>query len=41
MTLKEQVTFDRERVTSRSWDEYPVMKFSESAVGGCDIDQPV
>ena len=30
MTLKEQVTFDRERITSRTWDDYPVMKFSES-----------
>ena len=30
MTLKEQVTFDRERVTSRTWDDYPVLKFSEA-----------
>ncbi len=30
MTLKEQVTFDRERITSRTWDDYPVMKFSEA-----------
>ena len=30
MTLKEQVTFDRERVTSRNWDDYPVMKFTEA-----------
>ncbi len=30
MTLKEQVVFDRERVTSRSWDEYPILKFGEA-----------
>ena len=30
MTLKEEVTFDHERITSRSWDGYPVMKFSEA-----------
>ena len=30
MTLKEEVTFDRERVTSRNWDGYPVMKFTEA-----------
>jgi CO/xanthine dehydrogenase Mo-binding subunit len=30
MTLKEAVTFDRERITSRTWDDYPVMKFSEA-----------
>jgi len=30
MTLKEQVTFDRERITSRTWDDYPVLKFSEA-----------
>ena len=30
MTLKEQVTFDRERVTSRNWEDYPVLKFSEA-----------
>ena len=30
MTLKEEVTFDRERVTSRDWDGYPVMKFTEA-----------
>jgi CO/xanthine dehydrogenase Mo-binding subunit len=30
MTIKEQVSFDRERVTSRTWDDYPVMKFSEA-----------
>ena len=30
MTLKEQVSFDAERVTSRTWDDYPVMKFTEA-----------
>ncbi len=30
MTLKEQVTFDREHVTSRDWNSYPVMKFTEA-----------
>ncbi len=28
-TLKEAVTWDRERVTSRSWDSYPVLSFGE------------
>ena len=28
-TLKEAVTWDRERVTSRSWDSYPVLRFDE------------
>ena len=30
MTLKEQVSFDRDGVTSRTWNEYPVLKFSEA-----------
>ena len=30
MTLKEQVTFDRDAITSRTWEDYPVMKFSEA-----------
>jgi CO/xanthine dehydrogenase Mo-binding subunit len=30
MTLKEQIAFDRERVTTRSWDDYPVLKFTEA-----------
>jgi CO/xanthine dehydrogenase Mo-binding subunit len=29
ITLKEQVTFDGEGITSLDWDDYPVMKFSE------------
>jgi CO/xanthine dehydrogenase Mo-binding subunit len=30
MTLKEQVAFDRERVTSRSWLDYPILSFAEA-----------
>ena len=30
MTLKEAVHFDSVRVTSRTWDDYPVMKFTEA-----------
>jgi CO/xanthine dehydrogenase Mo-binding subunit len=28
-TLKEQVAFDGRRVTSRSWEEYPILRFPE------------
>lgn len=28
-TLKEQVTYDASSVTSRNWDEYPILTFSE------------
>ena len=28
-TLKEQLRFNRERVTSRSWEEYPILTFPE------------
>jgi len=28
-TLKEQVRFDRTRVTSASWEDYPILRFSE------------
>jgi CO/xanthine dehydrogenase Mo-binding subunit len=28
-TLKEQVTFDRTRITSRDWDSYPILTFAE------------
>jgi len=28
-TLKEQVTFDRERITSRDWQSYPILTFAE------------
>jgi nicotinate dehydrogenase subunit B len=27
--LKEQVRFDRERITSNSWSDYPILRFSE------------
>lgn len=29
-TLKEQVRFDRTRITSRTWEDYPVITFSEA-----------
>lgn len=28
-TLKEQLHFDRERITSRNWEEYPILTFPE------------
>ena len=28
-TLKEQVTFDRERILSRDWQSYPILTFTE------------
>ena len=28
-TLKEQVRFDRTRITSRNWEDYPILTFSE------------
>jgi CO/xanthine dehydrogenase Mo-binding subunit len=28
-TLKEQVRFDRTRITSRTWEDYPILTFSE------------
>lgn len=28
-TLKEQVRFDRTRITSRTWDDYPILTFAE------------
>lgn len=31
-TLKEAVRFDRERITSNSWETYPILKFSEVPV---------
>ena len=27
--LKEQVRFDRTRITTRTWDDYPILRFSE------------
>ena len=29
-TLKEQMNFDRERVTTRTWDDYPILTFAEA-----------
>ncbi|HEX2141186.1 MAG TPA: molybdopterin cofactor-binding domain-containing protein [Candidatus Limnocylindria bacterium] len=29
-TLKEQVTFDRSHITSRDWETYPILRFSEA-----------
>jgi len=29
-TLKEQVTFDKHGITSRDWDSYPVLRFTDS-----------
>ena len=29
-TLKEQLRFDRDRITTRSWDDYPILTFSEA-----------
>jgi nicotinate dehydrogenase subunit B len=28
-TVREQVLFDRERITSASWDSYPILRFTE------------
>jgi nicotinate dehydrogenase subunit B len=28
-TLREQVRFDRDRVTSAGWDSYPILRFTE------------
>jgi CO/xanthine dehydrogenase Mo-binding subunit len=28
-TLREQVTFDRDQITSAGWDTYPVLRFTE------------
>ena len=39
--LKEQVRFDRTRITTRSWDDYPILRFSEApAVEVSIIDRP-
>ncbi|MCC7083367.1 MAG: xanthine dehydrogenase family protein molybdopterin-binding subunit [Burkholderiales bacterium] len=40
-TLKEQVRFDRTRITSRNWDEYPILTFAEAPQVECVlIDRP-
>jgi nicotinate dehydrogenase subunit B len=39
--LKEQVRFDRTRITTRTWDDYPILRFSEApAVEVSIIDRP-
>jgi nicotinate dehydrogenase subunit B len=40
-TLKEQLRFDRDRIATRSWDDYPILKFSEAPrVQVALIDRP-
>jgi CO/xanthine dehydrogenase Mo-binding subunit len=40
-TLKEQVRFDRTRITSRTWDDYPILTFEESpAIEIVLLDRP-
>jgi nicotinate dehydrogenase subunit B len=40
-TLKEQLTFTAEAITTRSWEDYPILKFSEvPAVTVSIIDRP-
>jgi nicotinate dehydrogenase subunit B len=29
-TLREQVRFDRDRITSAGWDSYPILRFTET-----------
>jgi CO/xanthine dehydrogenase Mo-binding subunit len=31
-SLKEQINFDRKRVTTRTWDDYPILTFAETPV---------
>lgn len=39
--LKEQVRFDRTRITTRTWDDYPILRFGEApAVEVAIIDRP-
>lgn len=39
--LKEQVRFDRTRITSRSWEDYPILRFAEAPpVETMIIDRP-
>ena len=39
--LKEQVRFDRSRITSRTWEDYPILRFSEAPpVETIIIDRP-
>jgi nicotinate dehydrogenase subunit B len=36
-TLKEEVRFDRQRVTSDSWETYPILRFTEVPAVEVDI----
>lgn len=39
--LKEQVRFDRSRITTRTWDDYPILRFAEAPpVETIIIDRP-
>jgi nicotinate dehydrogenase subunit B len=39
--LKEQVRFDRSRITTRTWDDYPILRFTEApSVETIIIDRP-
>jgi CO/xanthine dehydrogenase Mo-binding subunit len=38
-TVKEQVRFDRERVTSTTWEDYPILRFSEAPPVGVVLVQ--
>src|SRR5215468_11229365 len=39
--LKEQVRFDRSRITTRTWDDYPILRFTEAPpVDTIIIDRP-
>ena len=39
--LKEQVRFDRSRITTRTWDDYPILRFAEAPpVEAIIIDRP-
>jgi len=41
MVLKEQVRFDRSRITTRTWDDYPILRFAEAPpVETIIIDRP-
>jgi CO/xanthine dehydrogenase Mo-binding subunit len=40
-TLKERVRFDRRRITSRDWESYPILRFSEApAIDVHLLDRP-
>jgi CO/xanthine dehydrogenase Mo-binding subunit len=40
-SLKEQMNFDRERVTTRTWDDYPILTFAEAPVVEVEVlDRP-